>query len=622
MSQQSAETAVLDEEGGEDGSRTVNDFSIQVATVNGSGSQSANLVLMRSIFQMGIPVSGKNLFPSNIAGLPTWFTIRANKDGWTARRKELDVLVAMNPETAREDVEGLDSGRIVVYEERLNLSSIRDDLIYYPVPFSKLANELTSDSRLRKLLANMLYVGVVGELLSIDRKEIDGAIAKQFPGKKKAVELNQQAIEVGARYAREHITKADPYRCERMDKTRGKIMIDGNSACALGAMFAGVTVATWYPITPSSSLCEALIGYMEQYRHDENGKATYAIVQAEDELAAVGMAIGAGWAGARSMTSTSGPGISLMAEFVGFAHYAEIPTVIFDVTRVGPSTGLPTRTQQSDILSLAFLSHGDTKHMVLIPGTIEECFSLSMEAFNLAEQFQTPVFVMTDLDLGMNNWMADAFEYPTAPIDRGKVLGKEDLERLGKFDRYRDVDGDAIPYRTLPGTDHALASYFTRGSGHNESARYSERPDDYTRNLDRLSQKFETARLHVPKPIVDYTDGARIGLVSFGTSKLAVAEAREQLRKEHDIETHSLRLRALPFTSELEEFFDRCDRVYVVEQNRDAQMAALIRMEYSTQRLEKLRSILHYSGIPIDARFITDRVVAAEQDETHSAAKD
>ena len=612
MSQQSADTAVLDEEGGGGGSPVVNDFGIQVATVNGSGSQSANLVLMRSIFQMGIPVSGKNLFPSNIAGLPTWFTIRVNKDGWTARRKELDVLIAMNPETAREDVEGLDPGSVVIYEERLDLARMRDDLVFYPVPFATLANEITSDSRLRKLLANMLYVGVVAELLKIDRTEIDVAIEKQFRGKKKAVELNQQAIDAGTRYARENIRKADPFQCQRMDKTRGKIIIDGNSACALGAMFAGVTVATWYPITPSSSLCEALTGYMERYRHDENGKATYAIVQAEDELAAVGMAIGAGWAGARSMTSTAGPGISLMAEFVGFAYYAEIPTVIYDVTRVGPSTGLPTRTQQSDVLSLAFLSHGDTKHIVLIPGTIEECFSLSIEAFNLAEKFQAPVFVMTDLDLGMNNWMADRFEYPTTPLDRGKVLDKEALERLGKFERYRDVDGDGIPYRTLPGTDHPLASYFVRGSGHNEKAAYSERPDDYKRNMDRLSRKFETAKLHVPKPVVDRVEGARVGLVAYGTSELAVAESRVQLEKEYGIRTNYLRLRAYPFTSGLEEFFDGCDRVYVVEQNRDAQMAGLIRMEHSADRLAKLRSILHYTGIPIDARFVTDALVAAE----------
>ncbi len=615
MSQQSPGTAVLDEGGGGETAPAINDFSIQVATINGSGSQSANMVLMRSIFQMGIPVSGKNLFPSNIAGLPTWFTIRANKDGWTARRKDLDFLIAMNPATAREDVMNLGPGRVVVYEERLNLSDLRDDLIFYPVPFAKLATKITSDSRLRKLLANMLYVGVVGELLAIDTNEIETAIKKQFKSKTKAVELNMQAIAIGMRYAREQIAKADPFRCERMDKTVGKIIIDGNSACALGAMFAGVTVATWYPITPSSALCESLMGYMDQYRRDKDGNATYAIVQAEDELAAVGMAIGASWAGARAMTSTSGPGISLMSEFVGLAYYAEIPIVIYDVMRVGPSTGLPTRTQQSDLLSLALLSHGDTKHVVIIPGNIEECFTLSLEAFNLSEGLQTPIFVMTDLDLGMNNWMADPFEYPTESIDRGKVLSAEDLERIGEFGRYRDVDGDAIPYRTLPGTHHPLASYFTRGSGHDADARYSERADDYVNNLDRLNRKYQTARKMVPAPVVDYVDGANVGLIAFGTTDVAVGETRAELEDQHGMRVHYLRIRALPFTSELAEFFDRCDRVYVIEQNRDAQMAGLMRMELSADRIAKIRNMLHYSGIPLDARFITDELIASEQKE-------
>ena len=614
VSQPSSQTTVLDEESGERGVPVVNDFSIQVATVNGSGSQSANSVLMRSIFQMGIPVSGKNLFPSNIAGLPTWFTIRANKDGWIARRKELDFLVAMNPATAREDVETLDAGSVVVYEERLNLSSIRDDLTYYPVPFTKLATAIASDARLRKLLANMLYVGVVGELLSIDLKEIEAAVAKQFKAKQKAIELNLKAIAIGADYVKENITKSDPFRCERMDKTAGKIIIDGNSACALGAMFAGVTVATWYPITPSSSLCESLTGYMETYRHDEDGKATYAIVQAEDELAAVGMAIGAGWAGARSMTSTSGPGISLMAEFIGFAYYAEVPVVIFDVTRVGPSTGLPTRTQQSDIFSLVYASHGDTKHIVLIPASIEECFEMSRDAFNLAEGFQTPVFVMTDLDLGMNNWMADPFEYPQGKLDRGKVLSAEDLDRIGKFERYRDVDGDAIPYRTLPNTDHPLASYFTRGSGHDERAVYSERADDYKRNLDRLNAKYETARTRVSAPEVSLVDGTRIGLIAYGTTDDAIAESRDQLDREFGLKTNYLRVRALPFTTHLSDFFDSCDHVYVVEQNRDAQMAALMKNELRPDQIAKLRNILHYTGIPVDAQFITDALIAGEKE--------
>ena len=615
MSQQSSDAAVLDEEGGGGRAPVINDFSIQIATVNGSGSQSANTVLMRSIFQMGIPVSGKNLFPSNIAGLPTWFTIRANKDGWTARRKELDFLIAMNAQTAHEDVMGLDPGRVVVYEEKLELSSLRDDLVFYPVPFAKLATEISKDSRLRKLLANMLYVGVVGELLDIDPQEIEKAVAKQFKGKKKAIELNLQAIAIGVRYAREHLEKLDPFRCQRMDKTAGKIMIDGNAACALGAMFAGVTVAIWYPITPSSSLCESLGDYMAKYRHEEDGKATYAIVQAEDELAAVGMAIGAGWAGARSMTSTSGPGISLMAEFVGFAYYAEIPVVIFDIARVGPSTGLPTRTQQSDILSMAYLSHGDTKHIVLIPGSIQECFSMSYDSFDLSERFQTPIFVMSDLDIGMNNWMSDPFDYPEQKFDRGKVLSKEDLDRVGSFGRYQDIDGDGIPYRTLPSTDHPLASYFTRGSGHDAQATYSERADDYKNNVDRLTRKYDTAREHVPPPIVDYVDGARIGIIAFGTTDMATAESRDQLESEYDLKTSYFRLRAIPFTKHMDEFFDRCDRVYVVEQNRDAQMAMIMKTELSTDRIAKMRSILHYTGIPIDARFITDELTANEKKE-------
>ena len=427
-----------------------------------------------------------------------------------------------------------------------------------------------------------------------------------------SVNVQAQKVMGGIKYARENMTKIDPFRCERMDKTAGKIIIDGNSACALGAMFAGVTVATWYPITPSSALCETLETYMNKYRHDEDGKATYAIVQAEDELAAVGMAIGAGWAGARSMTGTSGPGISLMGEFVGLAYYTEIPVVIFDVVRVGPSTGLPTRTQQSDILSLALLSHGDTKHVIVIPGSIEECFSLSMSAFNLSERLQTPVFVMTDLDMGMNNWMSDQFEYPTEEIDRGKVLSAEDLERIGDFGRYRDVDGDAIPYRTLPGTDHPLASFFTRGSGHNADAVYSERPDDYVENMDRLSRKYETARTMVPAPVIDYVDDPTIGLVAFGTTDSAIEESRDQLKREHGIEVNYLRLRALPFTSEFFEFVDRCERVYVVEQNRDAQMLVLMKIDLPADRVTKLRSILHYSGIPIDARFITDEFIACE----------
>ena len=614
MSDQSPQALMEEDQRSDTKELIINDFSIQVATVNGSGSQSSNTVLMRSIFQMGIPVSGKNLFPSNIAGLPTWFTIRANKDGWIARRKEIDFLVAMNADTAREDVMSLGPNRVVVYEETLNLKHLRKDLHFFPIPFSKLAGSITTDSRLRRLLANMIYVGVVGDLMDIDPAEMEIALTKQFKGKAKAVALNKQALEVGRKFAAENLDRSlVPYRCKRLDLTKGKIIIDGNSASALGCMFAGVTVATWYPITPSSSLCETLSDYMNEYRIGPDGKATYAIVQAEDELAAVGMAIGAGWAGARSMTSTAGPGISLMNEFIGLAYYAEIPIVIFDVTRVGPSTGLPTRTQQSDILSLAYCSHGDTKHIVLLPNSVSECFDMAVDAFDLTERFQTPIFVMTDLDLGMNNWMSDTFKYPNRKFDRGKVLTAEDLQKLGSFKRYADVDGDGIGYRTLPGTNHPAASYFTRGSGHNASALYSERPDDYKNNMDRLAKKYDTARTHVPQPDVEYKKGASIGFLAFGTTHWALIESQDQLLREYQMAASYYRLRALPFTSHLAEFFAKHDRVYVVEQNRDAQMAGLIKLELSPELGAKIRSILHYSGLPIDARFVTDAVIAAEK---------
>ncbi|RPJ59249.1 MAG: 2-oxoacid:acceptor oxidoreductase subunit alpha [Acidobacteria bacterium] len=595
-------------------SEVVNDFSIQVATVNGSGSQSSNNILMRSIFQMGIPVSGKNLFPSNIAGLPTWFTIRASKHGYVGRKKEIDILVAMNPETAHEDVASLEPGRAVIYEEKLKLSDLRDDLIYYPIPFNELAGQVVQDLRLRKLVANMVYVGSVAALLDIDMAQVESAIAKWFKAKQKAIDLNIKAARLGEAYVREKITKRDPFRLKAMNLTAGKIIIDGNSACALGSMFAGVTVVTWYPITPSSSLCETLMDYMKRFRIDpETGKATYAIVQAEDELAALGMALGAGWAGARSMTSTSGPGISLMAEFSGLGYFAEVPGVIFDVQRIGPSTGLPTRTAQGDITSLYYLSHGDTKHVVLFPCNMEECFDFSIQAFDLAERLQQPIFVATDLDLGMNNWMAEPFTYPEKPIDRGKVLSAEEVERLHGFARYRDVDGDGIPYRTLPGTHHALAAYFTRGSGHNDQAKYSERPEDYEGLMDRLNKKHETARNYVPQPVVHHVDGAGVGIIAFGSTDSAMEECRHQLFSEYGIEAAYFRIRALPLTHHLRDFVHAHKRVYVVEQNRDGQMADLIRLELDGAESGKIRKVVHYKGIPIDARFVTGKIVEMEE---------
>ncbi len=593
--------------------QVVNDLSIQVATVNGSGSQTANTVLLRAIFQMGIPVSGKNLFPSNIAGLPTWFTIRASKHGYIARRKEIDFLVAMNPETAEEDVRGLEPGAAVVYDERLDLQRLRDDLIFYPVPFDQLVTPVCPDAKLRRLVRNMIYDGVLAKLLGIDMEEISKALQKQFKKKVKAAELNFNAARVGYEFAEKNLPKADRYALQRLDLTRGKILIDGNAAAALGAMFAGVTVATWYPITPSSSLCETLIEYLKRYRIDpQTGKATFAIVQAEDELAALGMALGAGWTGARAMTSTSGPGISLMSEFVGFGYYVEIPAVIFDIQRVGPSTGLPTRTMQGDVMKNAFLSHGDTKHLLLFPGSVEECYAMSIEAFDLAEEFQTPVFVMSDLDLGMNNWMADPFPYPQKPMARGKVLTAEDLKRLGDFGRYRDVDGDGIAYRTLPGTHHPAAGYLLRGSGHDEEAHYSERPDDYVNNMDRLARKFETARQRVPRPVIQEVSNPDFGIIAFGSTHWAILESLDQLKQENALEASYCRVRAFPFNGELKDFIRRHRRVYVVEQNRDAQMYNLLRLEMDAEDAKKLRSIRHYNGLPIDARSVTDAIVSQE----------
>ena len=592
----------------------VNDFSIQVATVNGSGSQTANSVLMRAIFQMGIPVSGKNMFPSNIAGLPTWFTIRASQKGYVGRRKEVDFLVAMNPETAREDVMKLPSGAAVVYDEPLKLNELRGDLHFYPVPFDKLVGPVCPEARLRKLVRNMIYDGVVAQLLSIEMEEVQRALVKQFGKRKaKAAEMNWNAARAGFDYAARTFAKTDPFRVERRNATAGKIIVDGNSACALGAMFAGVTLVAWYPITPSSSLVESLIGYMRRFRHDkETGKATYAIVQAEDELASIGMALGAGWAGARSMTATAGPGISLMSEFIGLGYYAEAPAVIYNVERVGPSTGLPTRTQQGDLLTTAILSHGDTKHPMFFPCSPEECFEMLIRAFDLAERFQTPVFVMTDLDLGMNNWMADLFPYPEAPLDRGKVLSAEDLERLGGFARYRDVDGDGVGYRTLPGTHNPAAAYFTRGSGHNDKAQYSEREDDYANNMDRLAHKFEVIRGRLPEPAMELREDARIGLIAIGTSDYAVRESRDQLQEECGVPASYLRLKAYPFPDRLREFIRRHDRVYVVDQNRDAQLLGLMRLDLEADLIARLRSVRYYGGLPLDARTVTDDIARQE----------
>ncbi len=596
----------------------VNDCSIQVATVNGSGSQTANNTLLRAIFQMGIPVSGKNLFPSNISGLPTWFTIRANKHGYIARRKEIDVLVCMNSDTAVEDVKNAPAGAAVIYDETFGLDKHRTDLVFYPVPFQRLVKECCPEAKLRKLVVNMIYVGIVAHLLEIDVAEIAKALGKAFATKPKALELNKTAVEAGLAYAKANLVKRDPFKVARMDKTAGKILVDGNSASALGCMFAGVTVVTWYPITPSSSLCETLIDYMKEHRIDpDTGKATFAIVQAEDELAAVGMAIGAGWAGARSMTSTAGPGISLMNEFIGLSYFAEIPAVIFDVQRGGPSTGMPTRTQQSDLLLAAYASHGDCKHPCLYPDGIGEAYEFAMAAFDLAEELQTPVFVLTDLDLGMNLWMSEPFAYPEQALARGKVLDDAGVAAMKDWGRYKDVDGDGVPYRTLPGTPgDGKGAYFTRGSGHDEYGRYTESGATYVRNLDRIGRKIDLMKTKGPAPVVD-GKGAKVGLLAYGTTHWAIVEARDQLKAEKGLATDYCRVRAFPFSDEVRKFVAAHDRVYVVEQNRDAQMLGMLRMEYP-ELATKMVSVRHYNGLPVDARSVTDEIARLESNPVAS----
>ncbi|GLH71402.1 pyruvate ferredoxin oxidoreductase [Geothrix rubra] len=589
----------------------INDFSIQVATVNGSGSQTANTVLLRAIFQMGVFVSGKNLFPSNIAGLPTWFTIRASAKGYVARKATNEMLILMNPETAKEDIAKADPGALVIYDEPLQLDKLRADLTCFPVPFQKLVTASCPEPKLHKLVKNMIYVGVAARILGVDMEEAKKAIAKQLKGKAKAVELNQNAALAGYDWAMENLPDQDHIRVVRDNKTQGLIIVDGNEACALGAMFAGVTVVGWYPITPASSLVETFIEYAEEYRKDpKTGKSNVAIVQMEDELASAGVVLAAGWAGARSMTSTAGPGISLMSEFIGLGYYVEAPGVFFNVARTGPSTGLPTRTQQSDIEMCAKASHGDTLHINLYPGNMEECFQFSYDAFDLAERFQTPIFVVTDLDLGMQNWSSKPFTYPDKPFDRGKVLNQQQLAEIKDWGRYKDVDGDGICYRTLPGTPGGKGAYFTRGSGHNDYALYSEKPEDYVSVVNRLRKKYETAKSYVPGPVFRNL-GSDKGILAFGSSDPAVVEAQDTLA-EQGVKTDYLRLRALPFTAEVDAFVKAKQVVYVVEQNRDGQMANLLR-EFYPEHATKFKNVLHYDGLAIDAKCIVDQITAFEQ---------
>ncbi|MGI8586204.1 MAG: 2-oxoacid:acceptor oxidoreductase subunit alpha [Chloroflexia bacterium] len=589
----------------------VNDFSIVAATVNGSGSQTANASLIRALFRMGIPVNGKNLFPSNIAGLPTWYTIRVSKEGYIARREMTEILVAFNPQTSDADLVTLPPGGVCIHPDDMKFAMRRDDVIYYPLPVKEMVKESGADAKLRDYIANMAYVGALAELLHIELDEIKGALSYHFKGKAKAVDLNYKMVETAAEYVRSHLPKLDPYRVERMNETAGLVLIDGNSAGALGAVFGGVTFGAWYPITPSTSVFDALNEYLHELRRDpDTGEATYAVVQAEDELAAIGMVLGAGWAGARAMTATSGPGISLMTEFAGMGFFAEIPGVIWDVMRMGPSTGLPTRVSQGDVLPIYYLGHGDTRQVCLLPGSMAECFEFGHEAFNLAERLQTPIFVLSDLDLGMNLWMTEPFAYPDKPMDRGKILTAEEIKAAGDFARYKDVDGDGITYRTLPGNTNPMSAYFTRGTGHNERAVYSERPDDWLNNLTRLFKKHDTARGLVPKPIVDRREGAKVGIIAYGSADPPVQEARDRLRAS-GLETSYLRVRALPLEETLREFVGQHEVIYVVELNFDGQMRQLIQL-FIPERAASIRSIAHCDGLPLTARFVTEAIMGKE----------
>ena len=596
--------------------RIVNNFCITFSTINGSGSATANNTLLRALFRMGIPVSGKNIFPSNIQGLPTWFSIRVSKDGYLGRVAKDDIVVAMNPATIAKELEFLVPGGVILYADDIKLPVMREDIIAYPMPVKKLIKEADVQPGLRDYVANMVYVGVLAQLLEIDLQKIYMALDFHFKGKKKAIDSNFNIVQSAVAWAAENLEKRDPYYVEQMNGTEGYVMAEGNAASALGAIFGGVQFIGWYPITPASSLAETMVEYLPKFRKDpETGKETYVVVQAEDELAAIGMAIGAGFSGLRSMSSTSGPGLSLMSEYLGLAYYSEVPVVVVDVQRVGPSTGLPTRTAQADITQAYFHSHGDKDFVLLIPGSVTECFEFGWRAFDIAERLQTPVIILTDLDLGMNNWMTKEFEYPDQPMDRGKILWEEDLEKIliernGDWGRYLDIDGDGIPYRTLPGNRHPHSAYFARGTGHDPYGRYSEEPEIWEKGLDRLKKKITLARTLCPQPVIDEMK-SKIGIISFGSADPAVEEARD-LMSEKGLKVDYLRLRSVPFSPLVKEFIIKHDVVYIVELNRDGQMKQLLTID-NPDLAGRLVSVCHTDGLPLTAEWITDQITELEE---------
>ena len=591
----------------------VNRFSITVATVNGSGSQTSNLTLMRALFKMGIPVSGKNIFPSNIQGLPTWYTIRVNDEGYLARCEDQEIVVAMNPATFIKDTEGLVQGGVLFYDDSIKSPISRQDIHAYPMPVKQMVRDSGAPANIRDYLANMVYVGIVANILGIEMDSIYQALEFHFKGKQKPIDLNWTMVKNAYDWASSSLQKSDPYRIRRSNKTAGYIMADGNTAAALGALYGGLQFAAWYPITPATSLAETLNEYIPVFRKDPvTGKNTCVILQAEDELAAIGMVVGAGWSGLRAMTSTSGPGFSLMVEYVGLAYFSEVPVVIWDIQRIGPSTGLPTRTAQGDLTLAYHMGHGDVKHILLFPGSVTECFEFAWKAFDIAERIQTPVIVLSDLDFGMNQWMTKPFEYPDQPMDRGKVLWEEEFKQMGeKWGRYVDIDGDGITYRTLPGNKMPNAAYFARGTGHNELAQYSEDPVDWENNLLRLGRKIDSHVSLLPKPLIRSVNGANISVISYGSTDLAIEEALVALSQQGYTIDH-LRIRSLPVAPEVMEFVRLHERNYVIELNRDGQLHQILRTEIPDSSM-KLLSLSHLDGLPLTAAWVVSHLVANEE---------
>ncbi len=571
---------------------------------------------------MGVPVSGKNLFPSNIQGLPTWYIIRANKDGFVAHHERRDIVIAMNPASFTRDLASVAPGGAFYYADDIKLPITRTDIAIYPMPIKAIVRaDASIPTNFRDLVSNMVYVGVLAQMIDLDMDIILAALTFHFKGKQKPIDMNFNALKAGADWAKANLEKKDPFYIEHMNKTNGMIMADGNTAAALGSIFGGVQFAAWYPITPATSLAESLNEYLPQLRKREDGKHTYAVVQTEDELAALGMAIGAGWAGLRSMTSTSGPGLSLMTEFAGLAYYVEVPVVIWDVQRIGPSTGLPTRTSQGDLTFAYFMGHGDSQSIILLPGDVYECFEFGWKSFDIAERMQTPVFVLSDLDMGMNQWMSKPFEYPDTPMDRGKVLTEKDLEELkGNWGRYLDKDGDGIGYRTFPGNKHPLSAYLARGTGHDENAKYSEEATVYTANMDRLKKKQETAKRYVPAPVLHKMKGATIGIISYGSTEAAVLEAQSLLNREHGIKSDFLRIRAVPFTMEVNAFLKKYDQVFIVEMNRDGQMDQILKIEYP-QHATRFKSVAFGDGLPASAKWIIEGILGTLKDVKKTVRK-